>query len=129
MVNWKRVVWITLFFLMWYCWPTEGLETPWVISIKVSPQVVASMKRTTFHIIYRIERHADNRMWSLAYGCESGESNGSWGQMEGESAAVTYDIYRDVSAQGGCTFEACVYRGTGKPYRCASQKVVSSKDQ
>lgn len=123
-INWKRVVAIAVFFLIWYTWPTEGLEGSLdVISIQVSPRMVASVKRITFHITWRIARHPDNRGWSLAYGCQSLESSGSWGQMEGENAAITYDVYRDVTVGGGCTFEACVYRGTGKPYRCARQYV------
>lgn len=122
-INWRLIVAITVFFLIWYTWPTEGQEKEgWVISIEVNPKVVVSVKKTTFHIIWRIAKHPDNRQWSLAYGCESWESSGSWGQMDGDSP-ITYDIYRDVNVGGGCTFEACVYRTVGKPYRCARQHI------
>lgn len=133
MVNWRRVLFFVVLFTVWYCWPTEGGQDKQkkeeVITIMVTPRLVVPNpnKRTTFHIVWRIARHPDNRLWSLAYGCESGETNGSWQSMDGEDEPITHDIYRDILVGGGCNFEVCVYRGIGKPFKCANQSVMAPK--
>lgn len=122
-----RTLCVTLLFI--FCFPlmVGGQEKKEeVISIQVRPRAVVPnpYKRVTFHIIWRIARHPDNRHWTLAYACTSGESHGSGKSMDGENEPITYDVYREVLVGGGCNFEVCVYRGVGKPFRCARETVA-----
>ena len=124
MVNWKRVFFLTALFTLWYCWPTEGMDK--AITLEVNPKVAVT--RTTFHIIWRIPRHAENRQWSMAYACSKGDESMSSGQLD-EDSPITYDVSRDISIGEGCVFEACVYRKSGKPFQCDRQTVGGKDDK
>ena len=122
MVNWKRVVWIAVFFYILYTAPTEG-NAP--ITLDVFPRVSVTIpsKWVEVRVQQKIERHPDNRWRSLVW--SDGLPLGSSGSaMKGEDEAATYEQFVKLY-RGEYIFVACVVRVTGKKVKshCVSQIV------
>ncbi len=105
-------------------------DAPPEITLSVSPRVLVDFpgKRTDFWLHWRIERHPNNRYYSVAYTCLSGETRFSQSELDGDKAAMNYDWYPRIETGAGCNFEACIYRTKGKPYKCASVTVITLED-
>ena len=104
-IHWKRIVWITTFFLLWWI----GLGATSNVALDIYPKVgMAPLgKRAAFRVRWRIERHEDNRGWSVACISEDYYSS-SHRQMDGNSP-ITYERIIELPS-GYYVLEACVYR-------------------
>lgn len=67
---------------------------------------------------WRIERHPDNKFYSLSWASEEGESGSTFKQMD-ENSPISYERLVNVTS-GHYLFEACVYR---PKKTCVSQEV------
>ena len=104
MINWKRVVWIAVFFYIFYTAPTEGNSD---ISLTVVPKIVLKdpYRRQTFRLLIRIPEHPDNRR--MSWGADCG-ANASASQRDVEGVLTT--VYLEMRVTEDCIFYACVHR-------------------
>jgi hypothetical protein len=105
-VNFKRVAfWSTLFYVFYTGIFATRREKE--ITLDVYPRV--SISPATVRIRWRIDRHPDNRAWSMSYTSELGVVSSSFKEMHGEEEPEVYTVFRDLRT-GYFVFEACVYR-------------------
>ena len=99
------------------------------ISLDVYPRAYIGGRTTTLRVRWQIAKHKDNRAYSIAYACESGEESVRVRDMNGVNEPYTFpEWFPNINASGVCSFYACVYRVDGKR-RCERIEVSDIRSQ
>lgn len=108
----------------------RGVLAETFVSVNVVPKAVVAnpYKRVAFNMVWRIERHPDNRLYSVSYDCGADVSH-TEREMDGDSAR-TYERMVELTVTQSCIFMACVVRKVeGKPKTYCDRQIVEARGQ
>jgi hypothetical protein len=109
----------------------RGVLAETFVSVSVVPKVVAvnPYKRVAFNLVWRIERHPNNRLYSVSYDCGADVSH-TERELDGESAARTYERMVELTVTKSCLFQACVIRMVeGRPKTFCDRQIVPARGE
>jgi hypothetical protein len=100
-------------------------ESP--ILLKVSPQVL--LNRSDVRIEVRVRRDQRNRLLIVSWDSESGSGGATRRQLDGEDAAVLYEIIARDLVPANYEIRATTYDEYGKQVATALGRIVSPEEK